>query len=174
MCIENRPARDEADLAASFKTAVVNVSGAVASVCIKYAMYDRTVRLSHWSTKQILALYKCLEHYSGVHYYGSDLRRISDDPSLSDLLPTRHPVHTMLNERPDLTQEDYSEANKGFSVKSFIFADHGETCHISCAFGDHFHRAEVLPAYIAMNLYGSLKAGIDLSGLVTVEAGGSA
>lgn len=85
-----------------------------------------------------------------------------------------HPVHTMVNERPDLTQEDYSEANKDFSVKSFIFADHGETCRISCVFSNHFHRAEVLPAYIAMNLYGSLKAGIDLSGLVTAEAGGSA
>ncbi len=174
MCIENRRARDEPNTAASFKTAVMSVSGAVVSVCIKYAMYDRTFRLSHWSTKQILALYRCLEHYSGVHYYGSDLQRISDDPSLSDLLPARHPVHTMVNERPDLTQEDYSEANKEFSVKSSIFADHGETCRISCVFSDHFHRAEVLPTYIAMNLYGSLKAGIDLSGLVTVEAGGSA
>jgi hypothetical protein len=144
------------------------------SVCIKYAMYDRTFRLSHWSTKQILALYKCLEHYSGVHYYGSDLQRMSDDPSLSDLLPARHPVHTMNNERPDLTQEDYSEAKDRFSVESLIFADQGETCRIHCAFADHCHRTEVLPAYIVTNLYGSLKAGIDLSGLVTSEPGGSA
>jgi len=124
MRIENRRASDEPNLAASFKTAVMSVSGAVVSVCIKYAMYDRTFRLSHWSTKQILTLYRCLEHYSGVRYYGSDLQRISDDPGLSDLLPARHPVHTMVNERPNLTQEDYSEANKDFPVKSFIFADH--------------------------------------------------
>src|ERR1700738_2808320 len=174
MRIENRRARDEPNLAASFKTAVMSVSGAVVSVYIKYAMYDRTFRLSHWSTKQILALYKCLEYYSGVHYYGSDVQRISNEPSLSDLLPARHPVHTMVNERPDLTQEDYSEANKDFSVNSFIFAEHGETRRIHSAFGAPFHRTEVLPAYIVMNLYGSLKAGIDLSGLVTVGAGGSA
>ena len=174
MRIENRKARDEINTAASFKTAVMSVSGAVVSVCIKYAMYDRAFRLSHWSTTQILALYRCLEHYSGVHYYGSDLQRISDDPGLSDRLPFRHPIHTMVNERPDLTEDDYSEANREFSVNSFTFADHGETCCISCAFSDHSHRAEVLPAYIAMNLYGSLKAGVDLSGLVNMEAGGSA
>jgi hypothetical protein len=41
-------------------------------------------------------------------------------------------------------------------------------------FADHGHRTEVLPAYIVMNLYGSLKAGIDLAGLATAESGGSA
>jgi hypothetical protein len=59
MRIENRKARDEINTAASFKTAVMSVSGAVVSVCIKYAMYDRDFRLSHWSTTQILALYRC-------------------------------------------------------------------------------------------------------------------
>jgi hypothetical protein len=174
MRIENRRASDEPNLVASFKTAVMSVSGAMVSVCIKYAMYDRIFRLSHWSTTQILALYKCLEHYSGVHYYGSDLQRISDDPSPSDQLPARHPIHTMVNEKPDLTQEDYSEANEKFSVESLIFADQGETSRIQCVFADHGHRTEVLPAYIVMNLYGSLKAGIDLAGLATAESGGSA
>jgi hypothetical protein len=73
MCIEYHRALDELKTAASFKSAVVSVSGAVVSVWVKYAMYDRTSRLSLWLTKQILAPYRCLEHYSGLHYFGSDL-----------------------------------------------------------------------------------------------------
>jgi hypothetical protein len=78
----------------------------------------------------------------------------------------------MVTESPDRRQESYSKAINEFSVESFIFADHVKTCRISCAFSDHSDRTEVVPTYIAMNLYGSLKDGIDLSGFLNIQTGG--
>jgi hypothetical protein len=167
-------AADEPNLVSSFKSAFVGAQGAVSSVCIKYAMFAGSTRLSHWPQKQFLALYRCVEHYSGIHYYGSDLQRVSDDPGFAAGLPKRHPIHTMVGERPDLTAPDYLKAQDEFSVASFVVVDSGDVCCVQCTFTDGFKRTDVLPAYIAMNLCGAFKASIDMSGLMTATPAGSA
>jgi hypothetical protein len=60
--------------------------------------------------KWFLALCKCIEYYSATHYYGSDLERTAQQPGPVPILPKRHPVRTMNDERPDLTEEDYQKA----------------------------------------------------------------
>ncbi|MFM0229876.1 hypothetical protein [Paraburkholderia sediminicola] len=174
MRVEKRKANDEPDLVSSFKTAFIGTPGAIANLCIKYAMYNGTSRLSHWQAEQFWALYQCIEHYSGVHYYGSDLQRVSDNPEFAARLPNRHPVRTMISERPDLTEQDYMTAQERFSVASLVVVDQRDACRVQCALTNGIRRTEVLPAYIAMNLYGSLKASFDLSALIASKPGGSA
>lgn len=164
----------EPNLVSSFKSAFVGAKGTVIDACINYAMFSGTTRLSHWPQKQLLALYKCVEYYSGVHYYGSDLQRVSDDPIYAAGLPKRHPIHTMLGERPELTESDYRSAEKKFSVTSFSVVDRGDALYIQCLFADGSGRIDILPAYIAMNLCGALKACIDMSVLVTEPPAGTA
>ncbi|MFM0523300.1 hypothetical protein PQR08_38425, partial [Caballeronia jiangsuensis] len=65
-------AAEEPNLVSSFKSALIAAQGADGGVCIKYAMYAGPTRLAYWPQKQFLALYHCIEYYSGVHYYGSD------------------------------------------------------------------------------------------------------
>ncbi|QBR00192.1 hypothetical protein [Paraburkholderia pallida] len=158
----------------SFKSAFVGAQGEVSSICIKYAMSAGSTRLSLWPQKQFLALYQCIEHYSGVHYFGSDLQRVSDDPGFATGLAKRHPIHTMFGERPALVEQDYLKAQEAFSVASFVVVDRGDICCVQCTFVNGSTRSDVLPAYIAMNLCGALKASIDMSCLMTVNPAGSA
>ncbi|WP_176048795.1 hypothetical protein [Burkholderia sp. BCC1644] len=166
-------ASDEPDLVSSF-AAAFSGTGPVASVCIKFAMYNGTFRLSQWEALQLQALYQCIEHYSGVHYYGSDLQRMSDDSSFGATLPTRHPVRTMLDERPILTKRDYQIGLERHRVKSLVVVDRGDACEIRCTYVNESQRSDLLPVYIAMNLYGALRACINLSGTLASEVGGPA
>lgn len=174
MSVEKRKAGNQPNLVSSFRIAFLGTSGSVESLCIKFSMFDGTTRLSCWQPKWLLALYKCIEYYSAMHYYGSDLQRTAQEPSLVATLPRRHPVRTMNDEKPDLTEEDYQEASKLFPVASFAFIDQGGICHIDCTYSNGYRRIEVLPAYIAMNLCATLKAIVEASGLWALKAVGTA
>lgn len=173
MRIDKSNTGNNRNLVSSFLTAFVG-SGAIESVCIKFAMLDGTTRLSYWEPKCFLALHQCVEYYSGMHYYGSDLQRTAEEPGFLASLPKRHPVRTMNDEKPHLTEEEYQTAKEKFSVASLAVIDEGETCRIECTYLSGDRRLDVLPAYIAMNLCGSLKASVDLSGLMEAEPGGTA
>lgn len=163
-------------LVASFRVAFLShvQKNKMPDVCIKYAMHDGSFRLSHWLSQHVESLYKCVEYYSATHYYGSDMQRVSDDPELVTLLPARHPVRTMANEKPDLTEGDYGTARDGFSIQSFHVADQGRACAIYCAFADNTARVDVLPEFVVMNLYGCLRASINLSDFMSIETRGTA
>jgi hypothetical protein len=174
MCTYKVRAIDEPNLASSFKTAFVAEQGEVAQLFIKYAMYDGSSRLSLLSRRQFLDLCRCIEHYCGIHYYGSDLQRVSDEPGYATQVPKRHPIHTMTNDRPNFIEEDFLAAVKDFAVASLLVIDKGEWCCLQHTFLNGTRRVDMLPAYVAMNLYGSLKASIDMSGLISAPSLGSA
>jgi len=174
MRVEKRKVSNQPNLVSSFKTAFVGASGAIESVCIKYAMFNGTTRLSYWQPRWYQALHQCIEYYSAIHYYGSDLQRSAEEPNFLAQLPKRHPVRAMNDEKPDLTEEDYQAAKERFSVASLAVIDQGGICRIECTYLSGDRRIEVLPAYIAMNLCASLKASFDLSGLMAAEPGGTA
>ncbi|CAB3753429.1 MULTISPECIES: hypothetical protein [Burkholderia] len=173
MTLIKRKASDEPNLVSSF-TAAFSGTGPAESVCIKLSMYNGTFRLSQWDAKQLRALYHCVEHYSAVHYYGSDLERVSEDTSFGTGLPARHPIHTMRGERPILTERDYRIGLEKHCVKSFVVLDRGDACEIRCTHMDGTQRTDLLPAYIAMQLYGALRACLNLSNSLAVDPRGSA
>lgn len=173
MSAEKRELGRKRNLVTSFITACIG-SGSVESVCIKFAMLDGSTRLSYWEPRWFQALYECVEYYSGIHYYGSDLQRTAEEPRFVTSLPKRHPVRTMKDQKPDFTEEDYHAAREQFMVSSLAVIDEGATCRIECASIQGSSRIEVLPEYIAMNLCGSLKANVDMAHLMAVEPGGSA
>lgn len=173
MRVEKRKSGSKRNLVSSFITAFVG-AGSIDSVCIKFAMFDGTTRLSYWEPRWFQALHECVEYYSGMHYHGSDLQREAEEPGFVAGLPKRHAVRTMKEEKPGLTEEDYQTAKGQFSVASLAVIDEGATCRIECASIRGDRRIEVLPAYIAMNLCGSLKASVDMARLMGAEPAGSA
>lgn len=174
MPVEKREAGNQPNLVSSFRIAFLGTAGSIESLWIKFAMFDGSTRLSCWQPKWFLALYKCIEYYSAVHYHGSDLQRTAQEPDLLAFLPKRHPVRTMSDEKPDLTEEDYRRASQQFSVVSLAVVDQGGICHVDCTYPGGDRRTEVLPAYIAMHLCATLKAIVEDSGLWALEAGGTA
>jgi len=165
---------NELDVVSSYRVGFTCMTGTLDSVCIKYTMRNGICRLSYWPLDVFLGLLRNIEHYSEIHHDGSDLQRTSEDSEYARQLPAQHPVHTLNNERPELTQEDYFTARDAFYVASLAVADQGDVIRTECTFTDGTRRVEVLPAYIAMNLCGALKASVDLSGLVAAKPGGTA
>ncbi|MCJ0762646.1 hypothetical protein [Variovorax terrae] len=173
--IFEKPGTDgELDVVSSYRVGFTCTTGAIDSVCIKYTMRDGICRLSYWPLNVFQEFLRSIEYYSESHYDGSDLQRASEDSEYARQLPARHPVHTLNNERPELTQEDYFTARDVFYVASLAVADQGDAICTECTFANGTRRVEVLPAYIAMNLCGAMKASVDLSGLVGAKPGGTA
>ncbi len=170
---KKRKAGSKRNFVSSFITAFAG-SGSIESVCIKFAMFDGTTRLSYWEPRWFWALHECIEYYSGMHYYGSDLQRTAEEPGFVASLPKRHPVRTMNDEKPNLAEEEYQTARERFSVASLTVIDEGAICRIECTYLSGDRQIEALPAYIAMNLCGSLKASIDMARLMAAEPGGTA
>ncbi|WP_454672945.1 hypothetical protein [Achromobacter pestifer] len=149
-------------------------SGSIGSICVKFAMFDRTTRLSYWDAEMLGVLAQCLEYYSGTHFSGSDLQRAVEEPGYVKGLAKRHPVRTMTDERPHLAEADYQAARRQFSVASFNVNDGGALCRIECTYGDGRRRIEFLPAFIAMHLCTSLKTSSELCRLLAATPGGMA
>lgn len=173
MRIEKRTSGSKRNLVSSFITTFVG-SGSIESACIKFAMFDGTTRLSYWEPRWFQALYECVEYYSGMNYYGSDLQRTEEEWEFVASLPKRHPVRTMKDEKPGFAEEEYQAAKVQFTVASLAVVDEGATCRIERASIRGDRRVEVLPAYIAMNLCGALKASVDMARLMAAEPRGSA
>lgn len=167
-------AGNKVNLVCSFVAAFGNTEGAAQGVCVKYAMYDRSLRLAYFERRWVRALHECVEYYSGMHYVGSDMQRAADEPGFSAALPPRHPVRTMHSEKPDLTERDYALAMESFSVTALRVGDLGDSCRIDCSYVSGIQRTEVLPGYVAMHLCGSLKACHDLSALRASKHGSTA
>lgn len=163
-----------ADIVASFITAFSSEPQSFEGVCIKYAMHDRTHRLSFFDEQWFTALYQCVEYYSCTSYYGSDMQREADEPDFLSRLPRRHPVHTMSREKPSLTDDEYEAAKLTHRVTALRMADQGNACRLVCQYADGHRREELLPGYIIMNLCAYLGACVRLHGLMMTTPSGTA
>ena len=92
MRIKKRNAENKRNPVSSLITAFVG-SNSIES-------FDGTTRLSYWEPRWFKALHECIEYYSGMHYYGSDLQRTAEEPGFLASLSKRHPVRTMNDEKP--------------------------------------------------------------------------
>lgn len=172
--VEARLARDEPNHVSSFETGFISLKGAIVGVCIKYAMFDRQLRIAHWPLNRFSELYSRLNQYSEMHWEGSDMQRTTD-PQYVARLPPRHPYHTVVEDTPKLEQDEIGASGASSFVANFEFVDRGKACEIKCTFRNGDARSELLPEYIAMNLFGYLKASIEAVGLLlNTSAGGSA
>lgn len=162
------------DAVASFIAAFSSEPNAFDGACIKYAMLDRTFRLSFFDEHTFRELYQCVEYYSGTRYAGSDMQREADEPGFIARLPDRHPVLTMAREKPHLAEGEYEVAKRAHRVTGLTMTDLGDKCRLVCVYSNGSRREEVLPGYIVMNLCGYMKACVDLYGFMTITPSGSA
>lgn len=81
---------------------------------------------------------------------------------------TRWPIilRSSSSESPESSEQGYLTAKERFSVESLEVIDWGEVRQLECKFANHSRPIDILSAYIAMNLRGSLKTTVDLIGLM--------
>lgn len=173
MDAEKRTTNDEPNLVAGFKVAAI-LNKKITGACIKYTMYDGTERLCFFPISHLKSLHKCLEYFSAMHYYGSDMQRVADDPAFAASLADDHAVHTMERMKPVFTDSEFNQAQNKFCVGTLAVADGNKTCiiHLNSTAGQR--RTDILPEFTAMNLFGFLCAVINPHNLLLSETLGSA
>lgn len=157
----------------SFTLAVAG-SGAVEGACIKYAMLDGASRLAYMAADGFFALKECIELYSALNYIGSDLQRMEEESGFRGTLSKRHPVRTMHDAKPRLTDDEFHAARRDHLVASLRLVDEGAACRIECVYQGLHRRQEVLPAYIAMHLCTAMQRGVEMCRLLGAKPAGSA
>jgi hypothetical protein len=136
----------KANVVSSFIAAFSDTPGVARGVCLKYAMVDRSQRLSYFEAQWFRVLYECVEYFSATHYFGSDMQRAADEAEFSPGLPDRHPIRTMHREKPSLTEGDYTLARRKFCVTVLRVSDLGDSCRIDCSYVGGIHGPKFCPA----------------------------
>lgn len=155
---------DELNHVTSFRIAAV-MNKMLIGVHIKFAMTDGTNRLSYWTVKNILSLYKCLEFFTMTHYKNSQMKSITEDSTYANNFGKNHPINAMNLTKPQFEVNDYKVSLDDFSVKTLQFLDQNEKCALHLIMTSGKKRIDVLDEYTAMNLFGFLNNVINLKNL---------
>lgn len=159
---------------ASFEAGIVTVNGAWVGICIKFAMYDKTTKLTHWSLRAYEGMMEALQKYGMELGAGAFMFRAHNDPSLTENLPPRHPYHTLLNEVPKLTESEVGTAQLKTGIDEAQFVFRGPTFEIRPQYGDGRTESIFMDEYTALSLWGYLKKYMEAAATLVGPAEGNA
>ncbi|WP_374365167.1 hypothetical protein [Piscinibacter sp.] len=171
---EEQPAPSADSVVASFEAGIITLKRAWIGVCIKFAMQDRSARITHWSPHAFKALVDALQAYFEQLGMNAFMIRANDDPTLVASLPARHPYHTLLSDRPKLSDDEIGTAGLKTGIGEAEFEAHGNTFELRPLYGDG-HRASIwLHEYTALSLLGYLREYLKVADTLSGPAAGNA
>jgi hypothetical protein len=141
----------------SFETGLITLQGAWIGLCIKFAMFDRSTRLTHWSPKASHALIAGLTEYCNNLGSQAFMFRANADPSLTEGLNPRHPFHTLLSEQPTLSEDEIGTAGLKTGINEAEFVSRGPTFEVRPVYGNGRRESIFLHEYTALSLLGYLQ-----------------
>lgn len=103
-----------------------------------------------------------LLQYIETGRHGQFMYRAKEDPAMVLALPPRHPYHTLLDEKPDLTTFEAGDSSKSTRVASCSFADQGPTFVVRPVFADAQATEIYMHEYTAFSLWGYLVEYIEV------------
>lgn len=158
----------------SFEVGIMTLQGTWVGICIKFSMYDRATKITHWSPRAYRLLVEALEEY--CEHLGADalIFRAKADAALVASLPARHPYHTLLTEVPPLTEAEIGTAGFGSGIDRATFAVRGPTFELRPEFGDGRTESIYMHEYTALSLLGYLQQYTDAAKKLTGPAAGNA
>lgn len=142
---------------ASFEAGIVTVKGEPVGICVKFRYFDGTGALSHWPTKQLAHLIRGLLEYGESGRHDQFMFKASANPQIVDSLPPRHPYHTLLNERPELSADEVGMSSPKTRVTSCIFVDRGPTFVLRPEYADGSKAEIFMHEYTVFSLWGYLQ-----------------
>jgi len=158
----------------SFETGIITLRGAWIGVCIKFAMFDKSTRITHWSPKAYHALVAGLTEYCNDLGPQAFMFRAHSDPSLTEGLDPRHPFHTLLSEVPALSDDEIGTAGLKTGINEAEFVSRGPTFEVQPVYGNGRRESIFLHEYTALSLLGYLQEYMKAAKILTGPAAGSA
>lgn len=158
----------------SFEVGIMTVRGSWVGICIKFSMYDKATKITHWSPHAYRLLIEALDQYHQHLGANAFMFRAKADPSLVASLPARHPYHTLLTEAPLLTQAEIGTASLSSGIDRATFAVRGPTFELRPEFGDGRTESIYMHEYTALSLLGYLQQYTEAAKKLTGPAAGNA
>lgn len=158
----------------SFEVGIVTKQGVWVGICIKFSMYDKTTKLTHWSPHAFGLLMTSLTEYCNYLGENAFYFRAESDPSLLDGLMPRHPYHTLLSEVPILSEDEIGTAGLKTGIDQATFAVRGPTFELRPVFGDGRTESIYLHEYTALSLLAYLQEYIKAAKTLSGPAAGTA
>ena len=143
-------------------------------ICIKFALYDRTTKTTHWSVRDFDAFMKALEQYINALGSNAFMLRASADPALVKDLAERHPYNTLLSEKPALSDEEVGTPTMSSGILDVAFIARGTTFELRADYGDGRTGHIFLHEYTAFSLFGYLEEYIAAAKTLSGPAAGHA
>lgn len=165
---------NEGNPVSSFEVGLLTRKGVWAGTCIKFAMYDRTTKITHWSLRAFGNLLKALEAYGQHLGTNAFMFRAHSDPALAKSIPPRHPYHTLLTEKPVLTDDEVGSAKLASGIDLVTFVERGPVLELRPQFGDGRTESIFLHEYTALSLLGYLLEYMEAADVLTGPAAGNA
>ncbi|MBS0483485.1 MAG: hypothetical protein JSR96_15360 [Proteobacteria bacterium] len=165
---------DEHNPVASFETGITTLKGDWVGICIKFSMYDRSTQLTHWSPRAFGLLMRALNEYGEHLGANAMMLRAHAEPSLVQDLPQRHPYHTLLTEKPELSEDETGRASRATGIDQVAFAARGPTLELRPTFMDGRAASIFLHEYTALSLLGYLQEYLEAADVLTGPAAGTA
>ena len=104
---------------------------------------------------------QALLEYIETGRHGQFMFKAKADPALVKSLPARHPYHTLLDEKPDLSSAEIGNSTKKTIVESCSFADQGPTFVVRPVYADTQTAEIFMHEYTAFSLWGYLNEYIE-------------
>lgn len=164
----------EGNLVSSYEVGLISYKKNYMGMCIKFAMYDKTTKLMHWTPQAVKALIDALTEYVNFIGFNAFMFRAKADPTLVADLPERHPYHTVLSEKPSLTTDEIATAGRATSVGDYQFAIRGPTFTIRVTYLDKRFEEINLHEYTAFELCGYLQHYLKAADMIRRPAEGNA
>ncbi len=124
----------EANPVSSFEAGIISVQSQKAGMCIKFRMFDGSDITQHYPLPQFSELLRGLTEYVNSGRHTKFFFRAHEDNSLVANLNPRHPYHTLLTEKPGLTEDEIGGVNKQSMVADVVCIDRGMSFILRCTY----------------------------------------
>lgn len=158
----------------SFEVGIVTLRQEWVGICIKFAMYDRSHKVTHWSPEAFHKLMGALDEYHKDLGSRAFMFRAAANPALVADLPPRHPYHTIINEAPKLTADEVGSAKSSTGIDAADFVVRGPTFEIRPTYGDGRAESIFVHEYTALSLLGYLQTYLEAARRLAGPAAGNA
>ncbi|MGY8573500.1 hypothetical protein L0936_19490 [Paracidovorax citrulli] len=165
---------DSENPVASFEVGIITVEGKWVGICIKFSMFDHSTRITHWSSPAYRRLIDGLNEYYGLIGAQALMFKAADNPELVKTLPPRHPYHTVVNEKPSLTEQEIGTATIASRIDRTELVARGTTLELRPKWGDGHNESLYLHEYVALSLLVYLDEYMDAARRLTGPAAGNA
>lgn len=158
----------------SFEVGIATLKGRWVAMCIKFALADGATVMTHWRPLVLEQLTTTLLAFAETIGLNSLVFRAKSDPSIASGLPTAHPYHALLSQRPTLTDDETGTVTDSSAVQTMTSESAADFLDLFLTMFDERQQRFTMHEYTALSLYGYVQEYLAAASQLAGPAAGRA